>query len=148
MASMQARAEEGLAVGRWYIPAGIVILHFQRWVKRLFNRFVRRYNATHPDRAPVRTFRSYSKIVKFVYSEVNFSLDDLRQVVMEENYREQRELTLRRNARENKRYIEEITEEESIAAESLYTYWDRFAEASGDIEMEMGSSLDLDMMDI
>lgn len=154
IASMQAKAQEGLAVGRWYIPAAIVSLHFQRWVRRLFNRFIRRYNASHPERTSVKTFRSYFNIVKFVCSEVNFSLDDLRQAVMEENVREQREIVQRRHAREDKRHFEEITEEESLAAESLYTYWDRFAEASGDMDMEMetemetGSGLDLDMMDI
>ncbi|QEL59845.1 transcription elongation factor SPT6 [Candidozyma auris] len=46
MASMRQKAQEGLAVGRWYVPAGIVILHFQRWVRRLFNAFIKRTSST------------------------------------------------------------------------------------------------------
>lgn len=156
IASMQERVKEGLAVGRWYIPAGIVILHFQRWVRRLFNSFIKRYNASHPDKAPVSPFRSYNKIVKLVCSpDMNFSVDDLRQILMDENHREQRDIARRKLKREDKRHIEEIKEEEGIFATTSYTYWDRFAEVSRDIDMDIellsaavSDGLDLDMMDM
>lgn len=154
MASMRQKAQEGLAVGRWYVPAGIVILHFQRWVRRLFNAFIKRYNAGHPEQPPVKPFRSYKKVLNLVHSgDVNFTFEDLRQILNEENDREYRRLVERKEARENKRQIEEIKEETSIYANSGYTYWDRFAQVSADIDMELLSAmssegLDLEMMDI
>lgn len=153
IATMQEKAKEGLAVGRWYIPAGVVILHFQRWVRRLFNNFVRRYNALHPDRPPVSQFKNYSKIVKLVTSpDVNFTIEDLRQILADENAREQYALLQRRQNRESKKHIEEIKEENSIFAGASYNYWDRFSQVNVDFDMELSADasdgLDLDMMDI
>lgn len=135
-----------LAVGHWYLPLGLIAYHFQRWVRRLFNAFVRQYNSWHPNKKPVRPFRDYFKIMQLVrLPEARFSVDDLWGVVTEQNQIEQRTLARRKELRSKTKELEELNEEELAFRSSKYAYWDRLAQISEDLEMEDYVETDTDM---
>lgn len=136
------------ALIRWVPPLMVIALSFQRWVKRLFNAFVRRFNDTHPDRKPIKRFSSYQKIIRLVQDpNVAFTLDDLANIVLEYNELERKKLALKKDKRADSKKVEEMHEEEQLARESRYAYWDRFGNIEHDVVMEDGiyGTLDTDM---
>lgn len=128
------------AVIPWVLPLAVVAFHFQRWLKRLFNSFVQRFNETHPERKPVKRFSSYFKIIRLVQDpSVAFTIEDLGNILMEYNQLEQKKVALKRDKRADSKKVEEMHEEEQLARESKYAYWDRFSNLQQDVVMEDGS---------
>lgn len=134
--SYHIQMAKDLALLRW-VPFPVILgLHFQRWVKRLFNAFVRRFNANNSDRKPVPYFRTYEKIMRLVNDpNSGFTFYDLRQVLKEQNIREQHYLELKRDKKVESRKLEEIREDEQLSRKVKYNYWDRFADVVEDSEM-------------
>lgn len=117
------------AVGFWTPPLAIVAFHFERWVRRLFNSFVRGYNLGRPDKKPVRPFRDYFKILELVGNpQIQFTMQDLWNILRKENALEQKRIRKRRRR--------SVDEDEVNLSEVKYAYWDRFAQISEDLEME------------
>ncbi|SGZ47070.1 CIC11C00000003272 [Sungouiella intermedia] len=135
------------ALIKWVPPFLVITAHFQRWVKRLFNMFVKRFNEHNPHRAPIRRFPTYLKIIQLVRDpNVAFTLDDLANILKEYNLIESRKLALKKDKRADSKKVEEIHEEERIARETKYAYWDRFSNLREDVVMEEGIyGLDMEM---
>lgn len=136
------------AVIRWVPSLVIIAYHFERWVRRLFNQFVRRFNENHPDRPPVKRFTSYAKIVRLVQDpSASLTVEDLWNILMESNKLERKKLALKRDKRSDSKKVEEMHEEEQLSRESQYGYWDRFRDFGTDVVMEESvyEPLDMDM---
>lgn len=151
--SFENKIHHDYAVGRWCPPIACIVLHYQRWARRLFNAFVKHYNSVNPNSAKVRPFRSYSKIIQLVESRTTFlNMDHLRQILQEQNAVEQRALRKKHKVRQDQNRVEELTEEAVASQESKYTYWDHFAKDAQDVGMEIAldaailSSLSDEMM--
>lgn len=128
-----------LALIRWQPPLMVIALHFQRWVKRLFNAFVVRFNENNPDREPTKKFPSYHKIIQLVEDpNVAFTIEDLGNILMEHNMLEHRKLELKRDKRADSKKVEEMHEMEQIVRETKYAYWDKFGMLNADVVMEDG----------
>lgn len=135
-----------LALIRWTLPIVVIATHFQRWVKRLFNAFVVRFNENNPNRKPVKKFTSYNKIIQLVQNpSVAFTIEDLGNILKEYNILERKKLALKRDKRADSKKVEEMHEIEQIVRESKYAYWDRFSDINDDVVMEDGIYELLDM---
>lgn len=134
--SYHIQMAKDLALLRW-VPIPVILgLHFQRWVKRLFNAFVRRFNANNSGRKPVPYFRTYEKIMRLVEDQNSgFTINDLRQILMEQNLREQHYLEVKRDKKVESKKLEEIREGEQLSRKIRYNYWDRFADVVEDSDM-------------
>lgn len=131
------RVLAGMTLIRYMLPIAIIILHFHSWIKRLFNKFVSKFNRTHGGKRQVCTFRSFYKIMAMVEDpKINFTCANLFEVVLKENEIEANVLLMKKNHILNSKKLEEIREGESLARECNYKYWDRMSEFPGDIEME------------
>lgn len=128
---------QGLAVIRYMLPITVLVLHFRLWIKRLFNNFVRKYNRNHPEKRQVSTFRNFYKIMAMVEDpKMNFTYANLFEIVIQENEIEAHSIMLKKSHTLDSKKVEEIRENESLAKECNYKYWDRMSEFPGDYEME------------
>lgn len=136
--SFKNKLHKDFAVGRWFIPIGLIVIHFQRWVKRLFNAFVREYNSMNTGGSRVRPFKTYAKIIQLVQSHTtNINMEHLRQILIEQNIKEQKALRKKYKKKEEQSKVEEINEEITASNESKYTYWDQFRKDAQDMDMEV-----------
>lgn len=104
-----------------YNPEVLVVYHFQKWVTRLFNRFLVKYNRINGTK--IATVKSFFKIISIINSpEYSFSYGDLFEVVFRESELELRAV-LDRLARP-KSSLEEIEEEGVMFNDVRYDYWD------------------------
>ncbi|OBA20169.1 hypothetical protein METBIDRAFT_45413 [Metschnikowia bicuspidata var. bicuspidata NRRL YB-4993] len=129
---------QGLAVVRYAHPVSVLVWHFQQWVKRLFNMFVRKYNQ-RPGLRNMRPFRDFGRIMALTRdANVAFTYRDLLGIVLEENAIETQRLLRKREDRLGCQRLQEIKDEEELARESSYTYWDRVSALSGDVSALSG----------
>lgn len=104
-----------------YQPEVLVIYHFQKWVTRLFNRFIAKYNRINGTKIP--RFQSFFKIINVINSQqYNFSYSDLFEVVLRESDLELKAVTARLS--KPKTALEEIEEESLTFNDIRYDYWD------------------------
>lgn len=128
---------EGLMLIKWRHPLMVVIVHFQTWVKRLFNAFVLKFNKAHSGRPPVKRFRLYSQITALVEDpRVQFTQGELLDIVAQENNLEQRVLAWKRDKHSTDKRLQEVKEGEALARECNYKYWDCMARFPQDVAME------------
>lgn len=127
------------ALIKWMPPIFVITAHFQRWVRRLFNLFVKHFNESHPDRKPIRRFPSYLKVMQLVRDpHVAFTLDDLANILKEYNAIERKKLALKSDKRADSKKVEEMHEEEELAKDINYAYWDRFSNLHENVVMDGG----------
>lgn len=119
----------GLTMIRYMPPITIIILHFHAWVKRLFNNFIRKYNRTHAGQRQVGFFRSFYKIMAMVEDpRIGLTYANLYDIVIRESEMETRMLVLKKSNKLDSKKIQEIRDEESLARECNYKYWDRMGD--------------------
>lgn len=124
-----------MAVGRWIVPFSLIAFHFQRWVRRLFNAFVRKHNAAHFDRPPIRHL-TYAQIVKLLRPpRPRLHIDELWAILMQENAQEQWRLEKQRM---RTLPLEELDEPVK------YTYWDTLPREPEDVDMESDCGMELE----
>lgn len=145
MQEFKDKIHQDNAVIRWMPPIMVITAHFQRWVKRLFNMFVKHFNESHPDRKSIRRFPTYMKIMQLVRDpHVAFTLDDLAGILREYNAIERKKLALKRDKRADSKKVEEMHEEEELAKGTSYAYWDRFRNLQDEVMVD-GDMYVLDM---
>lgn len=128
---------EGLVLIKWEQPLFVIMKHFHLWVKRLFNNFVKEYNRSNPGRKPVPRFRDYRKIIALVSDpSVLLTWTDLWNIIKRQNASERRNLEFKKDKRLDSSKLQEIRDEEDIAKDCKYTYWDRFASVPQDMDMD------------
>ncbi|RKP29986.1 hypothetical protein METBISCDRAFT_17389 [Metschnikowia bicuspidata] len=133
----KCRILKGLAMIRYVLPITVLIIHYQMWIKRLFNKFIRKFNRSHPERGRVGFFRSFYKIMAMVENpSIDFTYANLIEIVLKESEIEAYSLALKQSNKLDSKKIDEIKEEETLARECNYKYWDLMAGLSEDIEME------------
>lgn len=121
-----------------YQPELLVIYHFQKWVTRLFNRFLAKYNRINDTKIP--KFKNFFKIITVIQShQYNFSYKDLFDVVFQESELELKAVIDRLSR--PKSALEEIEEESVTFNDIKYNYWDTIQGLDVDIEMEEGQDL-------
>lgn len=131
------RVLQGLILIKYILPLTVLISHFHMWIKRLFNNFIRKFNRSHSGKRQVGIFHSFYKIMAMVEDpRTNFSYGNLIDVVLRESEIEARSLALKNSHNSDSKKIEEIREEESLARECNYMYWDKMSSFPEDIEME------------
>lgn len=131
------RVLQGLVMIKYMLPLTVIVLHFHMWIKRLFNNFIQKFNRSSTGKRQVGMFRSFYKIMAMVEDpRINFTYANLIDVVLKESQIEARSLALRNSHHLDSKKIEEIREEESLARECNYKYWDRMSDFPEDIEME------------
>ncbi|GEQ70441.1 hypothetical protein JCM33374_g4118 [Metschnikowia sp. JCM 33374] len=128
---------QGLILIRFCHPLTILVRHFQLWVKRLFNGFVRKYNERNKGARCMRPFRDFSRIIALTRDlSLAFTFQDLLNIVLEENALELQRLVLKKDKKLDSEKLQEIKDEEEMARESSYTYWDRVSALTGDVDMD------------
>ncbi|QBM86831.1 hypothetical protein METSCH_B00210 [Metschnikowia aff. pulcherrima] len=131
------RILQGLAISRYIHPFAIVIRHFQRWLRRLFNNFVRKYNERAKGLRYIKPFKSFAGIIALTNDpSVAFTYTDLLNIVLDENAIEAQRLRHKRDKNLDSKKLREITDEEELRRESSYRYWDRVSYVTSDIDME------------
>lgn len=129
------------AVWRCFLPRALVVYHFQVWVHRLFNGFVRLYNERNKGRKPVKLFKSYFNVLWLVQDpNVQFTMEDLWHIMRQQNVIEKEKMALKRDKRMNDKRLEEIYDEQKILEDCNYQYWNRFSQLHRDAEMEEADS--------
>lgn len=126
----------------WYRPYYLIAYHFQRWVTRLFNRFIRKYNTVHPDKnlLPLYVHGRLMDMIKLSKGPVNYT--QYISILLHENKIEQKALKTKREQREAKLF----SESEGINGTMGYNYWDKKAKDK-DFDMADSTSLGTDSDD-
>ncbi|CCE85516.1 Piso0_005117 [Millerozyma farinosa CBS 7064] len=111
------------ALIRWYRPYYLIAYHFQRWVTRLFNRFIRKYNTMHPDKnlSALYVHGRLMEMIKSSKSSINYK--EYISILLHENKIEQKALKTRRAQTEAKL----SAESEGTNGAVGYNYWDKRA---------------------
>lgn len=115
----------------WYDPRWVMIYHFQRWVVRLFNRFVARYNKHNGTAIP--RVRRYDKILRLVETR-QLTPGEMENIINNETQLELQEL-----ARKDARRLKKSAKLEELQ-DTSYNYWDRGGVFDRDIDMSSDSS--------
>lgn len=127
--------DQKMAMWRCFQPKSLVLYHFRSWVRRLVNSFVRVYNERTQSR--MKLFKSYLSVLLMVQNpNVQFTMDDLWHILLQQNLIEQEKLALKRDKRINDKRLEEIYDEQKLGEECNYQYWTRFSNLHKDLEME------------
>lgn len=128
----------GLMLIHYCHPLAVLVRHFQVWVKRLFNFFVRKYNERNGGVRRMRPFQSFSRIMALTRdSNVAFTYGDLLQIVLEENVLEAQRLQAKKDKTLDSEKLREIKDGEELVRESRYTYWDKVSKLSPDVDMDV-----------
>lgn len=136
--------DKNLALWRCFLPRSLVFYHFQLWVRRLFNSFVRVYNERSHPRKPMKPFKSYFSVLWLVQDPtVQFTMDDLWHILRQQNLVEKEKIALKRDKRISDKRLEEIKDEQKLGEECDYQYWNRFSKLQRDIEMDETDTLEL-----
>ncbi|CAG88620.2 DEHA2E23804p [Debaryomyces hansenii CBS767] len=125
------------ALIQWYKPHLILSYHFENWVIRLFNRFIRKYNK-RSNGIPIKKFKFYSKIMNLINSkEISFTYNDLLLILEQENKLEELKLNRKRKIRDyNKEKDSDTDEKDDKTFENIkYNYWDTLRGVNKDFEM-------------
>mmetsp|Transcript_1462 Transcript_1462/g.1458 ORF Transcript_1462/g.1458 Transcript_1462/m.1458 type:complete len:237 (+) Transcript_1462:202-912(+) len=122
------------ALIQWYKPHFVLSYHFERWVIRLFNRFIRKYNK-RSNGAKIKQITFYSKIMNLInLKDINFTFNDLLHILEQENKLEALRLNKKRKNREEKELPIDETDDK-IFENIKYNYWDTLREVNKDFEM-------------
>ncbi|KAI5948766.1 hypothetical protein KGF57_005164 [Candida theae] len=124
---------EGLKVLPWYNYRFLVLYRLQRWFVKLFNRFIRKYNAKN--NTSIRSFKDHNQILQVVRDGL-LSWQELGNIINEENKLEMKRLSLKEEKRQAKRDNKKIEEETEAYKDLGYNYWDN-----------LNFDRDLDMLD-
>lgn len=125
------------ALIQWYKPHLILSYHFENWVIRLFNRFIRKYNK-RSNGIPIKKFKFYSKIMNLInLKEISFTYNDLLLILEQENKLEELKLNRKRKIRDyNKEKDSDTDEKDDKTFENIkYNYWDTLRGVNKDFEM-------------
>ena len=128
----------GLKVISWYDYRFLVLYRLQRWLVKLFNRFIKKYNAKN--NSSIRAFKSHEQILQLVRDGL-MSWTDLGNIINEENKLESKRLLLKEEKRQAKQNTKKIEEETEAYRDLGYNYWDNL---KFDKDLDM---LDADEMD-
>lgn len=132
------------ALWRCFLPRALVVYHFQMWVRRLFNEFVRLYNESNKGRKPMKLFKSYFSVLWLVQDlSVQFTMEDLWHILRQQNLVEKEKMAFKRDKRKTDKRLEEIYDEQKILEECNYQYWNRFSKLHRDTEMDETDTLEL-----
>lgn len=125
------------ALIQWYKPHLILSYHFENWVIRLFNRFIRKYNK-RSNGTPIKKFKFYSKIMNLInLKEISFTYNDLLLILEQENKLEELKLNRKRKIRDYNKEKDSYTDEKDDKTfENIkYNYWDTLRGVNKDLEM-------------
>lgn len=125
------------ALIKWYKPHFVLSYHFENWVLRLFNTFIRKYNK-RSNGNPIKQFNFYSKIMNLIsLKDVHFTYKDLLSILEQENKLEILKLNRKRRNRHYKKQDDtSIDGTDDKNFENLkYNYWDTLREVNKDFEM-------------
>lgn len=131
----------------WYNPHFLLIYHFEVWVLRLFNRFIRKYNKRSESK-PIGKFKFYSKIMNLVHLDhVQFSYDDLLHILDQETKLEAIHLKEKSDARKNdtkSKLSKSSTKDDKHFENIKYDYWDTLRDTNSEVDMADAQSIDED----
>lgn len=125
------------ALIQWYKPHLILSYHFENWVIRLFNRFIRKYNK-RSNGIPIKKFKFYSKIMNLInLKEISFTYNDLLLILEQENKLEELKLNRKGKIRDYNKEKDSYTDEKDDKTfENIkYNYWDTLRGVNKDLEM-------------
>lgn len=125
------------ALIQWYKPHLILSYHFENWVIRLFNRFIRKYNK-RSNGIPIKKFKFYSKIMNLInLKEISFTYNDLLLILEQENKLEELKLNRKGKIRDYNKEKDSYTDEKDDKTfENIkYNYWDTLRGVNKDFEM-------------
>lgn len=128
----------GLKIIPWYNYQFLVLYRLQRWFVKLFNRFIKKYNAKN--NSSIKAFKSHQQILQLVRDGL-LSWTGLGNIINEENKLEIKRLLLKDEKRQAKRNDKKIEEETEAYRDLGYNYWDNL-KFDGDLDM-----LDADEID-
>lgn len=124
------------ALIRWYRPYYLIAYHFQRWVTRLFNRFIKKYNMLHPDKNLLALYVHWRLMEMIKLSKSSVDYTQYISILLHENKIEQKAFKTKREQREAKLSAE--SEGSNVIVE--YNYWDKKAK---DKDCDMADSTSL-----
>ncbi|EGV65438.1 hypothetical protein PSN45_002379 [Yamadazyma tenuis] len=131
---------------KYYNRNVVIAHHFQRWVLRLFNRFIVKYNKNNHTNIP--RFKHFFKITNVIGSQQhNLTYHDLISIVQSESHLEAKAINKRLSKPSS--VLEEIEEESFTFNDIKYNYWDTIQSLDQDVEMaeESDGGEDVDMGD-
>lgn len=135
MESFVAKIHKDSQVIKRYNMFYLLIYHFQRWILRLFNRFVTNYNKFNTPKLP--HFKNFAKLLKFIdINQFNFTYNDLIQLILRENTMELNKLQLKQQHNDKIKELDDLDYEEI-----KYNYWDKFQGYEMDIMMDNDSDV-------
>lgn len=131
----------------WYRPFSLIVYRFQKWTLRLFNRFLRKYNALQNNNnigyKKFRPFKFYYKIMNLINSkEINFTYQDLINILDQETKLELEIIKKKRISREESNKNSDNEYSDINIQELKYNYWDRLPGLNKDLEMSESSMAD------
>lgn len=131
--------DKGLQVIRPYSAKIVVGMHLQRWILRLFNRFITKYNRSNNTRVP--RFNSFFKLANVVaLHQYNLSYADVISIVLDEGRLEL--LAVQTRLLKPKTSLEEIEEDSLTFNDIKYNYWDRISDLD-DVDMDDADLIEL-----
>lgn len=137
---------QGYVLIKYTHPLTQIVRHFQQWVKRHFNTFVHKFNESNPHREQVPKFRTFRKIWALVECQpARLSYQELMEIVTRESAIEVGFLKMKQDRRLDYEKLQEIKDEEQLAKECSYKYWDRMPGISADVEMEVNLESDMEI---
>ncbi|EDK41908.1 hypothetical protein LELG_00086 [Lodderomyces elongisporus NRRL YB-4239] len=111
----------GLKIIPWYNYQFLIIYIYRKWFVKLFNRFLKKYNARNGTR--LQLFTNYDKIVQLI-PEGFLTWNDLKNIIYEENRLEIKRLKLKNEMRQSQRNSDNIRKEAEEYKDLGYNYWD------------------------
>ncbi|CAH6722049.1 hypothetical protein CLIB1444_08S00694 [[Candida] jaroonii] len=125
METFAAKIHKDSQVIKRYNRYYLVIYHFQKWILRLFNRFITNYNKFNTPKLP--RFKNFVKLLKFIdVNQYNFTYNDLLNLVLKENSVELNKLLSKQQKNDKIKELDDLDYEEI-----KYNYWDRFQSFEG-----------------
>lgn len=120
---------------KWYLQFFVLTYVFQKWTLRLFNRFLKKYNARlkqeEPNNPGYRPFKFFYKITNLISNpDTNFTFADLMSILIQES---QLEVLRLRKRRQDK--LKSDSDIELQLKDIKYNYWDRVPDLAKDLEM-------------
>lgn len=110
-----------------YCPTLLVVVRFRKWLVRMFNRFLARYNRSHNMHVP--RVSHVSRVVSYI-SQGHLSLETLNLILLEESRLLLEELHVKRVGKAESR----VQELERDCWNARYSYWDTIGVRT-DVEM-------------
>ncbi|KAK6460575.1 hypothetical protein DFJ63DRAFT_315241 [Scheffersomyces coipomensis] len=141
----QQYIESNLKVIKWYNYRFLIVIKFQHWCLRLFNRFIRKFNNENHLKIP--KFNHYDKIMKLI-QEQKLAVNDYLTILNNENnidmaklHQKQQQRTLKRKSRVLSHHHHHDLDDNEDLKDIRYNYWDTL---KFDIDVDLDTENDME----